>query len=343
MLKAFLHLSSLLIFTFALGCSTTALQEKKTELSGKPSYDAILTGFEYPHPVQEFKINSQNQELKMAYMDVPSAKSNGKTVVLLHGKNFSGFYWEPTIKFLTEAGYRVIVPDQIGFGKSSKPQSYQFSFQGLAENTRQLLVSLNIGKVVVVGHSMGGMLATRFSLMYPEFTEQLILVNPIGLEDWKTVVPYKGLNELYQQELKTTEDSIREYQKQAYYAGEWKPEYEQLIQAQAGWTRNADFPKVAWNAALTAEMVFTQPVFYEFPLIKSPTLLIIGLRDKTAIGKGWASKEVAAGLGDYTQLGKRAKRVIPKSKLVEIPGVGHVPQIEAFATYKKAMLDFIVK
>lgn len=291
--------------------------------------------------MQFLELKSQRQNLRMAYMDIAPKEPSEKVALLLHGKNFGGFYWEPTIRALTEAGYRVIVPDQIGFGKSSKPESYQFSFQGLAENTYQLLQKLEVRHTVVVGHSMGGMLAVRFALMYPTLTDKLVLVNPLGLEDWKTKIPYHGIDETYQQELRINADSIREYQKKSYYAGVWKPEYENLIQAQAGWTRHPDFPKIAWNSALTYEMLYTQPVLYEFPLLQMPTLLIIGQRDRTAPGKAWAAKEVGDALGDYPKLGKAAALAIPKSKLVEIQGSGHVPQIEKFSEYKSALLDFL--
>ena len=79
--------------------------------------DAMLTDYAYPHEVKVRKFSDQGQALEMAYMDVPPAKdANGKAVLLLHGKNFSGSYWETTISALTDQGFRVIVPDQIGFG-----------------------------------------------------------------------------------------------------------------------------------------------------------------------------------------------------------------------------------
>jgi pimeloyl-ACP methyl ester carboxylesterase len=234
-----------------------------------------------------------------------------------------------------------VAPDQIGFGKSSKPAAYQFTFQALARNTRALLDALKVGKVSVVGHSMGGMLAARFALMYPETTETLVLVNPIGLEDWKTAVPSRSVDELYQSELKATPESIRAYEKENYFAGNWKPEYEPLIAIPAGWTRHPDYSRVAWNAALTTDMVFTQPVLYEFPLIKARTLLIIGQRDRTAVGKAWASEEARRTLGDYPVLGRRAARAIPGARLVEVKDAGHLPQVEAFDTYIKAVLDFL--
>ncbi|MET0624758.1 MAG: alpha/beta hydrolase [Pyrinomonadaceae bacterium] len=306
-----------------------------------PAFDAELTEYRYPHPVGFHEFDTQGQRLRMAYMDVAAPRPNGRTVVLLHGKNFSGAYWATTIKALTEAGYRVVAPDQIGFGKSSKPASYQFTFQTLASNTRALLDSLRVERFAVVGHSMGGMLAARMALMYPERIERLALVNPIGLEDWKLVAPYRTVEENFAQEMRATPESIKEYQRLNYFGGEWKPEYDALVEILAGWTRHPDYRRVAWNAALTSDMIFTQPVVYEFGQIKTPTLLVIGQRDRTAVGKDRVPKEVAATLGDYPALGRAAARRIPGARLVEIPEAGHIPQVDAFAKYARALLDFI--
>ncbi|XXY49427.1 alpha/beta hydrolase [Sorangium sp. So ce269] len=303
--------------------------------------DPELTSYAYPFPVRYLEVESQRQKLRMAYMDVQPEKPNGRAVLLLHGKNFSASYWEPTIRALTERGFRVIAPDQIGFGKSTKPAAYQFSFHGLAETTRALLDSLGVQRAAVVGHSMGGMLAARFALMFADRTERLILVNPIGLEDWKTVVPYRPIDAWYKQELEATRDSIRDYQRKSYYDGAWKPEYERQIEVQAGWTEHPEYPRVAWCSALTYDMIFTQPVVYELPRLRTPTLLVIGLRDRTALGRAWAPKEAADALGDYTTLGKKAAQAIPGARLVELPGVGHLPQVEAFEKYRDALVKFL--
>src|SRR3954470_21873592 len=143
---------------------TSLTQKQKTPL--KP-VSANLENVEYPFPVHYLDLNLQNQDLKMAYMDVPAKKPNGDIVLLMHGKNFCSAYWKKTATDLSKAGYRVIMADQIGFGKSSKPQQLYYSFQLLAQNTRELLDSLEVKSVIVLGHSMGGMLATRFTLMYP--------------------------------------------------------------------------------------------------------------------------------------------------------------------------------
>jgi pimeloyl-ACP methyl ester carboxylesterase len=97
-----------------------------------------LDEYAYPYPVQYLPLSVEGQDLRMAYMDVkPAGKWNGRTVVLLHGKNFFGAYWKDTIAFLTSHGYRVIVPDQIGFGKSTKPNIH-YSFHLLASNTKKI-------------------------------------------------------------------------------------------------------------------------------------------------------------------------------------------------------------
>ena len=303
--------------------------------------DKDLTSVKYPYEVKFHSFNSQQQEMKMAYLDVLPSKPNGHTVLLLHGKNFNAAYWESTIKALIHEGYRVIAPDQIGFGKSTKPTHYQFSFQQLANNTRLILDSLKISKVTVLGHSMGGMLASRFALMYPDLTEKLVLVNPIGLEDYKALAAYQTIDQNYQDELKNTVESYKNYQLKFYYDNKWKADYDPWLNLLAGWTLHKDYPIIAWNAALTSDMIFTQPVVYEFPNIKCPTLLIIGTRDRTALAKNRAPKEIQPTMGLYNELGKKTRDKIPNSTLVELDNVGHLPHIEAFERFITPLLSFL--
>lgn len=312
--------------------------------AGLRSLGVNLQDYEYPFPVKYIQLNEQGQQLNMAYMDVkPMANANGKTVMLMHGKNFNGAYWEQTAKALAREGFRVIIPDQVGFGKSTKPEHLQYTFHLLARNTKVLLDTLQVQKVSVLGHSMGGMLASRFALMYPQTTEKLVLVNPIGLEDWKRKVPYQTVDQWYQQELKLNYEKIKNYQMQNYYGGEWKPQYEKWARLLAGWTLNENYPLIAWNSALTYDMIFTQPVLYEFDAIELPTLLIIGQRDETALGKNLVSEEVRKTLGNYPQLGKETAKKIKNATLVELEGVGHLPHIEAFNRYIDPLLQFLKK
>ncbi|MDR6194604.1 alpha/beta hydrolase [Siphonobacter sp. SORGH_AS_0500] len=303
----------------------------------------VVSGYaqeiQYPYPVHIFRVNQEQKTVDMAYMDIPAqGKANGKTALLFHGKNFNGIYWREVIAFLSQAGYRVIVPDQVGWGKSSYPDLH-YSFHALASTNKRLLDSLNITKVTLIAHSMGGMLATRFTLMFPEKVHQLILENPIGLEDYRTMVPYAPLNELYTNELSATYESYKKYQ-QSYYP-QWKPEYEEWVKVQASALKDPRFKEIAWVNALTYQMIYEQPVCYEFNRIRVPTLLIIGQEDRTIVGKNRVPKELVSQYGQYPALGKRTQQQIKGSKLVELPGVGHIPHIQDLPAYTKAVLSFL--
>ncbi|WP_368561746.1 alpha/beta fold hydrolase [Pseudoxanthomonas sp. UTMC 1351] len=306
----------------------------------RPTYGPQLEGFDYPHEVKRFAFESQRQSLSMAYLDIePQGTANGRTVVLLHGKNFCAATWESAIEALRAAGYRVIAPDQIGFCKSTKPEHYQFSFAQLAANTQALLKSLGIDRAVIIGHSMGGMLAARYALQYPAAVEQLALVNPIGLEDWKAEgVPWRDIQDWYAGELKTDFASIKRYQLAVYYNGQWKPEYDRWVEMLAGMYAGPGKERVAWNQALASDMVLNQPVVYEFPKLKVPTTLFIGQRDRTAIGKDKAPPDVAKRIGGYPALGKRAAKAIPDATLIEFEDLGHSPQVEDPARFNDALL-----
>lgn len=174
-------------------------------------YGAELEGFDYPYEIQRFQFTSQGEDVFMAYMDVLPRQSNGRTAVLLHGRNFCAATWESSINVLRQAGYRVIAPDQVGFCKSSKPVHYQFSIQQLAANTNALVKSLGIERAIYIGHSFGGMTAIRYALMFPEAVEQLVLVNPIGLEDWQAKgAPFLEIDKELVLERQTNFDSIKD-------------------------------------------------------------------------------------------------------------------------------------
>lgn len=325
---------------FAAGVALMAAGASPVVVAMMPAYGPQLEGFDYPHQVQRFDFESQRQPLSMAYLDVVPQQANGRTVVLLHGKNFCAATWESAIAALTDAGYRVIAPDQIGFCKSSKPDHYQFTFNQLADNTHALLRKLGIERAVVVGHSMGGMLAARYALQYPKETERLLLVNPIGLEDWRAEgVPWRNVDAKYAAQLKTDFESIKKYQQDTYYHGEWKPEFERWAAMLAGMYAGPGKDLVAWNQALTSDMVYNQPVLYEFPRIQVPTTLLIGQLDRTAVDKALLAPELAQRLGDYPQLGQRAARLIPNANLVEFNDLGHSPQVEAPQRFNAALLE----
>ncbi|MBX0289993.1 alpha/beta hydrolase [Hymenobacter sp. HSC-4F20] len=323
---------------FLLVLAATATMAQPTPPT---SLNATLDGYEYPYRVRYLPLTLEGQRVRMAYMDVAATgQPNGRTVVLLHGKNFFGAYWRETIKALSGAGFRVVVPDQVGFGKSDKPDIH-YSFHQLALNTRRLLDTLGVRKAVVVGHSMGGMLATRFALMYPQVTERLVLENPIGLEDYRLGVPFQPIAQAEATERKSTEESIRKYHA-TYYPHGYPQAHDEWLLPVVAQTRHPDFPKVARANALTFDMIYQQPVSYEFGRVQVPTLLIIGQDDRTVVGKGLIKDPaVVAQLGQYPELGQRTAAHMKGSKLVALKGIGHIPHLEATPQFLTALLAFV--
>src|SRR5262245_62279063 len=152
----------LLLLAMALVQSPAQPSRSQTEVKApadvKPG-SINLDDVEYPYPVSYLPFQTYGQDVRMAYMDVPPAGTpNGHTVVLFHGMNFSGFYFAGPIDVLRKEGFRVVVTDQIGFGRSSKP-IIPYNFHDMALNSKRVLDHLGIKRAMIVGHSMGGMLA----------------------------------------------------------------------------------------------------------------------------------------------------------------------------------------
>jgi pimeloyl-ACP methyl ester carboxylesterase len=276
----------------------------------------------YPYPSSYLPLTLYGQDLRMAYMDVaPQGQPNGHTVVLLHGNNFAGFYFGVVIGALRKEGFRVIVPDQIGYGRSSKP-IIPYYLADMARNTRTILQRLNINKAMIVGHSMGGMLAARFATQYPEMTERLVLFNPIGLTDARFNNPVGDPDESYQRTLASTYQTVRASLMRyvAHKPSMWNSEFESYARIRYAWTLSADWPRLARVQTLINNVIYLDPVVYDWAHIQAPTLVYGGAEDMLA-GTPAAFQE---GM-------KRIAATIPdgKARLELLPGLGHVPFIEA--------------
>lgn len=300
---------------------------------------ADLQRFAYPAPVRWFDTTSQGGAVQMAYLDYPPrGTATGSPVVLLHGKNFCAATWDETGRGLAAAGRRVIAPDQVGFCKSSKPAGYQYSFHALAALTKGLLDRAGAGKVVLVGHSTGGILAVRFALLYPERVERVVLVNPLGLNDTLAEgVPYADLATLRAEEAKTDAASIRAYQQRTYYHGQWKPAYDRWVAMLAGQYAGPDGDRVRDAQARLSDMIQTQPVAAELPRLAVPVTLIVGQRDLTAYRANTAPAALRARVRTVPQAAEAAVRRIPDARLVRLDALGHSPQVEAPARFLAAL------
>jgi pimeloyl-ACP methyl ester carboxylesterase len=276
----------------------------------------------YPYPVSYMPLTLYGQDIRMAYMDVvPTGTSNGRTVMLFHGMNFAGFYWGGPIDALRKAGFRVVVPDQIGFGRSSKP-IIPYNFHDMARNSRLLLQSLKIDKAAIVGHSMGGMLAARFATQYPDVAERVVIYNPIGVNDPRFDRPWGSIDENYKRVLNTTYQNIHAgiFRYFSHNPSAWKPEFEKYVRIRYAWTLSADWPRYAMVQSLLQQITYLDPVVNDWSHIKAPTLAFGGAEDSLA-GPASVFQARMKFIADSVPDGK--------GRLLLIPGLGHVPHFEA--------------
>ncbi len=336
--------AAVLLLACASAMAQSAALIPSTPTPAAPSYadsDALgvaMEGWAYPYPLQTLQFELQGQPVRMMYMDVQPANPNGKTALLFHGKNFGSDYWANTLKVLSAQGYRVIAPDQIGFGKSSKPEM-RYTFELLGANTVRLLDQLKVEKVAVIANSMGGMLGVHFARRNPERVTALVLENPLGLEDYKLSIPPQATDNLVKLEMAQTPTSYRNFLKS--YFPHWTPQTERLVEVFARVQKSGEYPRFARVSALTYQMIDEGGIYSELPKLKLPVLLAIGQLDRTVFGRRFAPAEVVKPLGNFPVLGRAAQQLIPGAKLVEFEGVGHVPHMEVPEKFHAAVLEFL--
>ena len=104
---------------------------------------------------------------------------SGPAILLIHGIGDNSTTWEPVHRKLAER-FTVIAPDLLGHGQSDKPRA-DYSVAAYANGMRDLLSVLDIERVTVIGHSLGGGVAMQFAYQFPQLVERLILVGSGGV------------------------------------------------------------------------------------------------------------------------------------------------------------------
>ena len=329
----------------AVGLATPAIVTATAASAAPPDrYDEPLgiglEGWPYPAPVHWQPCAIDGQAVRMAYMDLPpSGRANGKTVVLLHGKTFDSSYWAGPMRDLAASGYRVIVPDQVGFNKSAKPD-VGYSLDMLAELTVNLLSGLQVKTASVLGHAAGGMLAVRIATAYPDHVDRLILEDPIGLVDYRRFIAPQTTETLVAEERRRTVSNYRALLRSFFPvlpAAAMEPFVEWRLRV-AG---SSEYERFCRAAAATYQMIYREPVRDQYPDIRGPTLMIVGEKDGTAPLKHYAAPDMVASMPPLTAAARDAVKDLRHGSLVVVPDVGHVPHLEAPDAFRKAVLDFL--
>ena len=284
-----------------------------------------LEGFEYPHPVEFMNFRVFGQDVRIAYMDVaPAGPANGRAVVFHHGGSYYGWYWKSQIEALTAAGYRVVVKDRLGWGKSSKP-ILPYSMSLHASNTARLMEHLGIDRAAIVGHSIGGQMSTRFAFLYPEKTTHLVTINQIGLTDRR---PGRGFNP-FDGEVDADPDLQAAYEADVRtdtrrYV-EWKPEFLDHLRIRHGQRLSGDWPRLAYVRRLGGNLRSMDTVVNDWPHIETKTLILGGEIDGP----------------EFPENARRAAGILPNGEVFLIPGVGHNPHEEVPDIVNAELIRFL--
>ncbi len=279
----------------------------------------------YPHPVEFMNFSVYGQDVRIAYMDVaPVGPANGRAVVFHHGGSYYGWYWKAQIEALANEGYRVVVKDRLGWGKSSKP-ILPYSMSLHASNTARLMEHLGIAEAAIVGHSIGGQMATRFAFLYPEMTTHLVTVNQIGLTDRRAgrgFSPFDGeidadpdLQRGYEADVRT---DTRRYV-------EWKPQFLEHLRIRHGQRLSGDWPRLAYVRRLGGNLRSIDTVVDDWPHIRTKTMILGGEIDGP----------------DFPDNARRAAKIFPNAEVFLIPNVGHNPHEEVPDIVNAELIRFL--
>jgi len=248
---------------------------------------------------------------KIQYVEAGS----GPTVILLHGLGGSWQSWHFNITALAEK-YHVVVPDQIGFGKSDKP-FVNYRIRTYVDFLDQFCKQLKIERATLVGNSMGGWIAAMFTASFPDRVDKLVLEDAAGYappKDFDTRV-YWGLNP-------TTREGMKVLLAKVFYSKAFQTDafIDQSIAARLaagdGYTINSVTESIVRGEDFLDDIAKT---------IKRPTLIIWGRQD---------------GLVPLAE-GERFNKDIAGSKMFVIDQCGHVPNIEKPGEFNAAVLKFL--
>lgn len=284
-----------------------------------------LEEIEYPFPVSYMNFRIYNQDVRLAYMDVaPAGRANGRTVIFHHGGLYYGWYWQAQVEALRNDGYRVLVKDRLGWGKSSKP-AIPYSISLWASNTARLMDHLGIEQAAVVGHSIGGQMVTRFAFLYPERATHLVTVNQIGLTDRRQGRGFTPLTG----EVDVNPDMEEVYAGLLRWGNEnystWKPEYLEHMRIRYGQRLSGDWPRMAYVSQVTGQMRGMDTVVNDWQHIDTKTLIMGGEDDYPT----------------FAEEARHAAEVFPNGEVFLIHGIGHNPHEEVPDIVNAELIRFL--
>ena len=269
-------------------------------------------------PVPEAQYAKLPNGYRIHYLDI----GEGPVVVFLHGSgsgacghsNFKGNY-----PALVEAGYRVILPDLIGYGYSDKPADVDYPLSLFIECVKQTLDAIGVDKYTLVGNSLGGAIALGYALDHPATVDKLVLMAPGGVEDQPDYFKMPAMafmKEVFMSPEPVTPQRLRYFMENALVYDK------SMIDDQLVAERHALM--LMQNPQVVKTMTVPN-MSARLPEIRCPALGFWGINEK---------------MMPETGILKLAKGM-PNLRMVTVPQCGHWVMVEHRELFNRLVLDFL--
>jgi pimeloyl-ACP methyl ester carboxylesterase len=236
----------------------------------------------------------------------------GPAVVLVHGLGGHAEDWRNLAPSLAQAGFRVYMPDLLGFGRSEKPRDFSYSVHDEAELVAGFMDTLGIRQADVGGWSMGGGIAQHLAFRHPQRVRRLILFDSVGIQEkpqWNvslfaptSAAELNQLDALLMPHPPVVPDFVvRDVLR---------------VSRQRAWVI---------HRALDTMLTGQDATDWILPQLKMPVLLV------------WGSEDRIMPLSQ----GETMHRLLPESQLDVLPGCGHLAPVDCASLITPPMLAFL--
>lgn len=323
-MKTIQHISKILILSALILLLNNKAHSQMNPLMDLPKYTSFE---EIPYPFEVHKIQLSH-EVELAFVD---EGTGDETIIFIHGLGSYLPAWKKNIEVLRN-DFRCIAIDLPGYGKSSKlPHSGMMTYYASVVN--ELVDSLNLTKVYLAGHSMGGQISLVTAIEYPEIVKGLILAAPAGFEkftagqkEWfRSVMTLNGV-------MRTPVEAI---QTNLYYNFYNMPDDAQfMIDDRIAMRSAKDFEAYSYAVVQSVHGMVNEPVLDHLEEIEQPVLIIFGENDNLIpnrfLNPGFTKK--------IAQVGHEK---LPNSQLIMLPKTGHFLMFENPEGFNNAVKDFV--
>lgn len=270
---------------------------------------------------------------ELSYVELnPEGK---ETLVFLHGLGSYLKFWRYQLDAFAAKGYRVLAIDMLGYGKSSKPSSFPYTMEAMGDVVKELLDQLEIEAPILVGHSMGGQVASSFAIRYPKRLRAVALTAPAGFERFSEREKLWFRGAFSTELVKSTSEAgiYASVRRNNFYR--WSDDYAWLIEERARLAGAKEFDRYAYAQVRSVQgLVETDFVRAKASSIEVPVLIVHGDRDRLIPNPFLHG-------GESRELMEEAAAKIPKSKLVTLRSCGHTVQIDCHAEYNAELLGWL--